>query len=117
MEPTKNGRDVRILLSKNLKRLRNQQKLSQLNLAVHTGLTQNFINDIENNKKWVSPDTIAKLANALKTEPHQFFIPEPKIENLDKEALAGHLDNFAESIKTMVEDVKARYLQDDDEKS
>jgi transcriptional regulator with XRE-family HTH domain len=117
MEPTKNGRDVRILLSKNLKRLRHQQKMSQLNLAVHTELTQNFINDIENNKKWVSPDTIAKLCVALKAEPHHFFIPEPKIENPDKAAFVGHLDDFKESIETMVEDVKARYLQNDNEEN
>jgi len=102
------------LLSKNLKRLRHQQKLSQLNLAVNTGLTQNFINDIENNKKWVSPDTIAKLCVALKAEPHHFFISEPQIENPDKAALAGHLDDFKEAIETMVKDVKARYLQNDD---
>jgi transcriptional regulator with XRE-family HTH domain len=114
MEPTKSGRDVRLLLSKNLKRLRHQQKLSQLNLAVHTGLTQNFINDIENNKKWVSPDTIAKLAVALKTEPYQFFIPEPQMENPDRDALAGYLDNFTESIQTMVQEMKTRYLQDDE---
>jgi transcriptional regulator with XRE-family HTH domain len=115
MEHNTNGHDVRTLLSKNLKRLRHQQKLSQLSLAVHTGLTQNFINDIENSKKWVSPDTIAKLCVALKAEPHHFFIPEPKIENPDKEALAEHLDNFAETFQTMVEDMKARYLQDDGE--
>jgi transcriptional regulator with XRE-family HTH domain len=114
MEHNTNGRDVRILLSKNLKRLRHQQKLSQLNLAVHTGLTQNFINDIENSKKWVSPDTIAKLCVALKAEPYHFFIPEPKIENPDKDTLVGYLDNFSETIQTMVEDVKARYLQNDD---
>jgi transcriptional regulator with XRE-family HTH domain len=114
MEPNKIGRDVRLLLSKNLKRLRHQLKLSQLNLAVHTGLTQNFINDIENNKKWVSPETIAKLCLALKTEPYQFFIPEPRLEEPDKDALAGYLDNFNESIQTMVQDLKARYLQDDE---
>jgi transcriptional regulator with XRE-family HTH domain len=114
MESNQNGHTVRMLLSKNLKRLRCQKKVSQLNLAIHTGLTQNFINDIENGKKWVSPDTIAKLAIALNAEPHQLFIPNPTLEEVDKQALAGYLDEFAESVKMMVQELKIRYLQDDD---
>jgi transcriptional regulator with XRE-family HTH domain len=115
MESNQNGRTVRILLSKNLKRLRYQKKMSQLNLAIRTGLTQNFINDIENGKKWVSPDTIAKLSIALNAEPYQFFTPDPTIKEADKHALASYLDDFTESIKMMVQELKIRYLQDDDQ--
>jgi transcriptional regulator with XRE-family HTH domain len=38
-------------------------------LAAEADLTHNFINDIENGKKWVSAETIGKLAIALKVEP------------------------------------------------
>jgi transcriptional regulator with XRE-family HTH domain len=107
-----NGHEVRMLLSKNLRRLRTQQNLSQLALAVEANLTHNFINDIENGKKWVSPDTIAKLATVLKVEPHQFFIPEIKIEGGDAGILSEYLDDFTDSLRKMVGELKGRYLRD-----
>jgi transcriptional regulator with XRE-family HTH domain len=109
------GHEIRMLLSKNLKRLRARQNLSQLALAVETDLTHNFINDIENGKKWVSPDTIAKLAVALKAEPHQFFLPEPRMKEQDAGALTEYLDDFTDSLQKMVGEIKVRYLQDTEE--
>ena len=61
---------VRFLVSKNLKRLRSLQNMSQLGLATNAGLTHNFINDIENCKKGMSTKTLAKLCVALQVEPH-----------------------------------------------
>jgi transcriptional regulator with XRE-family HTH domain len=110
-----NGHEVRMLLSRNLRRLRIRQNLSQLALAVETNLTHNFINDIENGKKWVSPDTIAKLATALKVEPYHFFIPEHKIGEKDAGTLAEYLDDFTDSLQKMVGEIKGRYLRDRDE--
>ena len=42
---------VNKLISINVKRLRTLQNISQLNLSNATGLTHNFIHDIENCKK------------------------------------------------------------------
>jgi transcriptional regulator with XRE-family HTH domain len=109
MEEIVNGLRIRALLSKNLKRLRSQMKISQLSLAMRTGLTHNFINDIENGKKWVSPDTIAKLAKALNAEPYQLFIPEPAISSKDAELMADYLDECGDSFHKMIEDIKSRY--------
>jgi transcriptional regulator with XRE-family HTH domain len=110
-----NGHEVRMLLSKNVKRLRTRQNLSQLALAVEANLTHNFINDIENGKKWVSPDTIAKLADALDVEPHQLFVPELKMKEDDAGILSEYLDEFTDSLQKMVGEIKGRYLQDVDE--
>jgi transcriptional regulator with XRE-family HTH domain len=106
------GHDIRVLLSKNVRRFRTRQELSQLALAVETNLTHNFINDIENGKKWVSPETIAKLASAFKVEPYELFTPDPKIKDADAGALAGYLDDFTDSFRKMVREIKERYLQD-----
>jgi len=59
----KDGRKISIrnLFSKNLKRLRNGANLSQLDLAAITGLSHNYINDLEHEKKWPSDKTISKL--------------------------------------------------------
>jgi transcriptional regulator with XRE-family HTH domain len=103
--------DVRAILSKNLKRLRAKKNLSQLNLAVEAGLTHNFINDIENGKKWISPKTLAALASALDTNPHEFFAPEVMLPKQEISALTGYLDSFADDIQRWVDDLKGRYLQ------
>jgi transcriptional regulator with XRE-family HTH domain len=102
--------EVRSLLSGNLKRLRIARNLSQLGLAVKAGLTHNFINDIENGKKWLSPKTLAAIASALDTDPQEFFAPETALPRHDATTLKGHLDNLAGDVLQWVEDVKERYL-------
>jgi transcriptional regulator with XRE-family HTH domain len=76
-------------------------------------LAHNFINDIENGRKWVSPDTLAKLANALKIEPYQFFIPVSAPLNLDTEIMTTYLDDVEDSFIKMVRELRVRYLPDE----
>ena len=73
--------DMRLLVSKNLKRIRLQQNYSQLGLAEFADLASNYINDIESCKKSVSLETIAKLSTALQIEPHLFFMPVEVADN------------------------------------
>jgi transcriptional regulator with XRE-family HTH domain len=97
---------VRLLVSKNLKRLRTLQSLSQLGLADQAGLTHNFINDIENCKKGISGKTIAKLSIALKVEPHQFFLPD----SMSNDTMQVYVNDFNDSLQKVVKDLTARYL-------
>jgi transcriptional regulator with XRE-family HTH domain len=107
--------EIRAILSRNLKRLRAKKNLSQLSLAIQAGLTHNFINDIENGKKWLSPKTLAALATVLNTEPHEFFAPEATLSGQDVTVLTGQLDNFTDDVLRLVRDIKGRYLQTTDE--
>ncbi|MDR0669657.1 MAG: helix-turn-helix domain-containing protein [Treponema sp.] len=100
------GQEIRRMLARNLKRLRLLRNVSQLELSVMTGLTPNFINDIENCKKWVSSDTLAKLTAALRTQPFQFFLSE-----LTPEAAAeGPLDIYREDFVDMFEKVVSDWM-------
>lgn len=110
MKETISGISIRSLFAKNLKRLRGMANLSQISLAVETGLTHNFINDIESGRKWVSPESIAKLAAALKAEPFQFFIADPKYSTQSAEMFSVYLDNFEDSCARMADDFRNRYL-------
>lgn len=67
--------EIKILFGQNVKYLRNKKRLSQIQLAEKADVTFNFINDIENGKKWVSPVTLSKLSVALGAPLYQFFIP------------------------------------------
>lgn len=115
MDERVDGSTVRILFSKNLRRLRTLQNISQLSLANQAGLTHNFINDIENCKKWVSPQTIAKLAMVLKVEAYQFFLPESRENEPSDSFFSVYLDDFSDSLQKMVNDLKKKYLHYDGE--
>ncbi|MCL2319215.1 MAG: helix-turn-helix domain-containing protein [Treponema sp.] len=110
MKETMQGINIRSLFSRNLKRLRTMANLSQMNLAANAGLTHNFINDIENGKKWVSPETIAKLATALRAEPYQFFLADPKWNNQGAEIFSLYLNDFQDSFEKMVDDYRNRFI-------
>jgi len=97
---------VRLLVSRNLKRLRSMQNMSQLGLAHTAGLTHNFINDIENCKKGVSAKTLAKLSVALNVEPHQFFLPETMSNN----KMQVYVSDFNDSLQKIVKELTDQYL-------
>jgi transcriptional regulator with XRE-family HTH domain len=94
------------LISGNLKRLRSFQNMSQLGLALSTGLTHNFINDIENCKKGISAKTIAKLCVALNAEPYQFFLPEGMANN----ELMLYVKDFNDSLQKIVAELTEQYM-------
>ena len=66
--------EIRKILSKNLKSYRNKLGFSQIDLAAKAGIATNFLNDIENGKKWISPTTLAKICTALEIEPYKLFL-------------------------------------------
>ncbi|MCL2609413.1 MAG: helix-turn-helix transcriptional regulator [Treponema sp.] len=98
---------VRLLVSRNLKRLRMMQNLSQLGLAHVAELTHNFINDIENCKKGISAKTLAKLSVALNVEPHQFFLPESMAGN----KMRPYVDDFNDALQKIIKDLTEQYLK------
>jgi transcriptional regulator with XRE-family HTH domain len=98
-------RQIRMVFGRNLKRLREKAKFSQIELAMESGITHNFINDIEHAKRGVSLDTIEKLSEALKVSPHAFFI-------IDEDALEKELSPYPEHIESLlkaVEDFRSHY--------
>ena len=115
MKDTIRGINIRSLFSKNLRRLRSNSNLSQVSLAVRAGLTHNFINDIENGKKWVSPETLGKLATALKAEPYQFFISDSVWNNKGKELFSLYLSDLTDSFDNLIEEYRGRFLTNDRE--
>jgi len=97
------------LISSNMKRLRALQNISQLSLALSTGLTHNFINDIENCKKGVSARTLGKLSAALNVEPYQFFLPEGMSNN----DMVVYVRDFNDSLQKVVSELTNQYLAKD----
>lgn len=97
--------EVRDLFGYNLKRIRKSKNLSQMELADELEMHFTFISDIENGKKWVSPETIAKIASCLNAEPYQFFIPK---EYAPKPDLS--IKSFADELSKAFETIKSHYI-------
>jgi transcriptional regulator with XRE-family HTH domain len=109
------GQEIRELFSRNLRELRHHNNLSQLALSVKAGLAHNFVNDIENGKKWVSPNTIAKLAEVLDVEPGIFFQSNP-LDPPETRKIRGYLDDLSRRFNQAVGEIKSNYLpQNEDE--
>jgi transcriptional regulator with XRE-family HTH domain len=102
--------DIRRLFAQNLKRLRDLQNISQLQMSVLTGLTHNFINDIENCKKWISADTLARLTTALKVQPFQFFLSEYLAAESQEDPSSIYREDFDDMFEKIASDWKNTYL-------
>jgi transcriptional regulator with XRE-family HTH domain len=108
METHFEGQEIRELFGKNLKMLRNRMSLSQMALSVRAGLAHNFVNDIENSKKWPSPETIAKLARVLSVKPGDFFQANP-LRPPEAEKIVSYLNHLKEDFVSVVNEIKADY--------
>jgi transcriptional regulator with XRE-family HTH domain len=115
MKNSNSGAQIKRLLGRNLKRLRVISNISQVSLANSANLAHNFVNDIENGKKWVSAGTIEKLAAALKAEPYQFFISESKWNEQGAEIFSHYIDDFSDSVVRMAKEYRRRYLPENPE--
>jgi transcriptional regulator with XRE-family HTH domain len=105
VEYEKPGKQMRVIFGRNLKRLRERAKFSQIELAMESGITHNFINDIEHAKRGVSLDTIEKLSLALNVSPHTFFIKEEGALEKDLSPYPEHIDSLIRA----VEDFRSHY--------
>ena len=80
MADTDNGDEIKKLFAKNLKRLRENKKMSQQILAERADISTNYINDLEHANKWPSAKTLAGLEKALSVESYQFLLSDEKRE-------------------------------------
>ena len=76
-------KDLRAIFSKNIRRFRKYLRLSQADFAEKVNISIPFLSDIENGKKWVSPVTLVKIADALNIETYELLKPEDIIPDND----------------------------------
>jgi len=85
---------IRKIFARNLKKLRNDRHMSQMELASVADISTNFINEIEHEKKWPSIETLAKLVMALSVEPAHFFASEIMFKTDNAEMLIAELNSL-----------------------
>jgi transcriptional regulator with XRE-family HTH domain len=113
------GKEVRLLLSKNLKVFRKRRGWSQADLAENAGISVTFLSSIERGNKWPYPDTLSNLAFALDVDVDQLFKEdEPMNSDTDKSELARLLKDasfsiektFSLSLKQTMDRLRQQYL-------
>ena len=70
---------LREILSQNIKKYR-KGKFTQEQLAEEIGVSTQNINDIEGKRRWSRESTLIKIAEILKVEVYQLFIPQNSVE-------------------------------------
>ena len=83
--------------------------MSQMDLAAEADLALNFISDLENGKKWFSPETLGKLSIALNIAPHQFFASGPKYAGSGVEMLSM-CNDIQVSMEKIMDDYRSLIL-------
>ena len=96
---------LRDIVRTNIRRYRDFRKWTQAEFAEKLDISINFLSDIENGKKWISPASIVKFASVLNIEPFELFKPIddplPSVSDL--------LSKYNDEVIRAVSDCRARY--------
>ena len=112
-----NEREVRGLLSVNIKRFRNRRGWSQAKLAERLDISTNYLSDIETKKGWVTPTTLAKLADVLGIEVYELFKPENSVSGNLKDVVNKLAKDLTIVLTESVEYARKQYAEEDGPKA
>jgi transcriptional regulator with XRE-family HTH domain len=73
---TKNGKALKVILSQNIRRLRESAGYSQEILAEKAGISLPFLGAIERGEKWPRSSTLAGIAHGLDVNAYILLRPE-----------------------------------------
>jgi len=93
-------RDLRKILSENIRKSRVSLQISQEKLAESAGISMSHIRDIEYCKTWVSEKTLSQIAHALNMEAYELLIPQ----NLEKKEEAGSKNKTLQLTSELIKD-------------
>ncbi|MDR2743332.1 MAG: helix-turn-helix domain-containing protein [Treponema sp.] len=67
--------ELRTVVRTNIRRYRGYRQWTQAEFAEKLDISVNFLCDIENGKRWISPSSMVKIACILNIEPFELFKP------------------------------------------
>ena len=101
-------RELRAIFCKNIKSFRFRNNWSQVALAQKAGVSVNFINDIEAGKKWVSPATMIKLAEALDVYVYELLKPP----GLPPDNFNSLMRKYTDNVNEALEGIRIAFLKE-----
>jgi len=103
--------ELRAILSKNIRRFRGYCKLSQADFAEKINISIPFLSDIENGKKWASPVTLVKIADALGIEVYELLKPESIIPDNAVNILEKYTADIHQIFGETLHNLQNNYIQ------
>ena len=98
-------------LADNIKAARKKLDLSQMKLAELADISVGHMNDIERSRRWISAETLSRLAFALKLKPFQLLAPDQTSEIFDKyNALTALSKDLKEEALSSIDQIIAKHL-------
>jgi len=102
-------KQLRDIVRTNIRRFRNSRKWTQAEFAERLDISINFLSDIENGKRWISPASMVKFASILKIEPYELFkpvdAPLPSVSAL----LSKYNDEVVQAVSESVKEIYNYY--------
>ncbi|MCL2139452.1 MAG: helix-turn-helix domain-containing protein [Treponema sp.] len=99
--------EIRQIFSANIKKYRHKKRLSQMDLAKGACISSNFVNDMENGKKWASPGTMVKIAEVLGIEAYELLKPE----GLYPDNLNSIVNKYTDDIHFALDKIRKDFLK------
>jgi transcriptional regulator with XRE-family HTH domain len=100
---------LRDIVRANIRRYRNYRKWTQAELAERLDISINFLSDIENGKRWISPASMVKFASVLNIEPFELFkpadTPVPSVSTL----FSKYNDEVVQTVSASLKQVYSYY--------
>jgi transcriptional regulator with XRE-family HTH domain len=96
------------IFSSNLRQYRKNAKMTQSVFAQKAGVSVNFLNDLEAEKKWPSFATMIKLTEVLGIDVYELLRPP---ENFP-DNLSGILRKYTDNIHAALEQAQLEFMQD-----
>ena len=104
-------KDLRDILSQNIKRFRSYRNLSQAEFAEKVNISIPFLSDIENGKKWGSPATLIKIADALNIETYELLKPETIIPDSAENILEKYTADIYRTFGDTLNNIQQNYIK------
>jgi transcriptional regulator with XRE-family HTH domain len=108
--------ELRTTVRTNIKRYRNYRQWTQAQLAEKLDISVNFLCDIENGKRWISPASMVKFACILNIEPFELFkpadVPLPVVSGLLAKYNAEVIQAVSSSLRQVYEYFQAHLAEE-----
>ena len=107
--------EFRTIVRTNIRRYRGYRKWTQAEFAEKLDISINFLSDIENGKKWISPASIVKFASVLNVEPFELFKPVDTPSPAVSALLARYNDEVLQAVSAAIKQIYSYYHAQIDE--
>jgi len=100
---------IKDILARNLKFIRMQRQLSQVQLAEKANISVTFLSNIERGKMFPKVETLSRLTESLDVAVHELFLPDLVSED-NKKMMSRLSEDITKNINLTIENVFKQYM-------